>query len=56
MQQFEIQSPVTIQDLQIEIKQIKTLIEELKTFTQNLEFEIQNIEGSPPFDNLRMFI
>ena len=44
MQQFEVQGPVTIQDLQIEIKQIKTQIEEFKTFTQNLEFKIQNIE------------
>ena len=44
IQQFEIQSPVTIQDLQIEIKQIKTQIEELKTFTPNIEFKIQNIE------------
>ena len=33
MQQFEVQSHVTIQDLQIEIKQIKTQIEELKDFT-----------------------
>ena len=44
MQQFEIQEPVTIQNLQIEIKQIKTQIKEVKTFTQNLEFKIQNIE------------
>ena len=45
MQQFEVQNLVTIQDLQIEIKQIKTQIEELKTFTQTLDFKIQNIEN-----------
>ena len=44
MHQFEVHDPVTIQDLQLEIKQIKTQIEELKTFTQNLDFKIQNIE------------
>ena len=45
MQQFETQNPVTIQDLQLKIKQIKTQIEELKDFTQNLDFNIQNIEN-----------
>ena len=45
MQQIEIQSPVTIQDLQLEIKQIKVQIEELKNFTQRLDFKIQNIEN-----------
>ena len=45
MQQFETQNPVTIQDLQLEIKQIKTQIEELKDFTQHLDFKIQNIEN-----------
>ena len=45
VQQFEIQSPVTIQDLQLEIKQIKVQIEELKNFTQHLDFKIQNIEN-----------
>ena len=45
MQQFEVQSPVTIQDLQKEIKQIKNQIEELKNFTQHLDFKIQNIEN-----------
>ena len=44
MQQFEVHDPVTTQDLQLEIKKIKTQIEELKTFTQNLDFKIQNIE------------
>ena len=44
MQQFEVHNPVTIQDLQLETKQIKTQIEELKTFTQNLDFKIPNIE------------
>ena len=40
MQQFEVQDPVIIQDLQLEIKQIKTQIEELKVFTQNLDFKL----------------
>ena len=44
MQQFEAQDPVTIQDLQLEIKQIKTQIGELKAFTQSLDFKLQNIE------------
>ena len=45
MQQFEEQKPVTIQDLQTKIKQIKIQIEELKDFTQHLDFKIQNIEN-----------
>ena len=45
MQQFEVQEPVTIQDLQIEIKQIKKQIEELKIFTQHLNLKIQDIEN-----------
>ena len=45
MQQFEVQEPVTIQDLQTEIKQIKIQIEELKDFTQHLDFKIKNIEN-----------
>ena len=45
IQQFEKQNLVTIQDLQLEIKQIKTQIEELKNFTQHLDFKIQNIEN-----------
>ena len=45
MQQFKIQKLVIIQDLQIEIKQIKIQIEELKKFTQRLDFKIQNIEN-----------
>ena len=45
MQQFEEQKPVMIQDLQTEIKQIKTQIEELKNFTQHIDFKIQNIEN-----------
>ena len=44
MQQFEVQDPVTIQDLQLEIKQIKTQIGELKDFTQSLDFKLHNIE------------
>ena len=45
IQQFEVQEPMTIQDLQTEIKQIKIQIEELKIFTQHLDFKIQNIEN-----------
>ena len=45
MQHFEVKSPITIQELQTEIKQIKTRIEELKDFTQHLDFKIQNIEN-----------
>ena len=45
MQQFEVQEPITIQDLQTKIKQIKIQIEELKDFIQHLDFKIQNIEN-----------
>ena len=45
MKQFEIQKPITIQDLQIEIKQIKKQIEELNVFTQNIDSRLQNIEN-----------
>ena len=45
IQQFETQNPVTIQDLQLEIRQIKTQIYELKNFTQHLDCKIQNIEN-----------
>ena len=41
MKQFEIQKPITIQDLQIEIKQI----EELKVFTQDINSRLPNIEN-----------
>ena len=34
---LKLKNPVTIQDLQVEIKQIKTQIEELKIYTQNIE-------------------
>ena len=45
MKQFEIQKPITIHDLQIEIKQIRVQIEELKVFTQNMDSRIQNVEN-----------
>ena len=45
IQQFETQSPITIQDLQQEIKQIKIQIEELKNFTQYIDSRVQNIEN-----------
>ena len=38
MKQFEIQKPITIHDLQIEIKQIRV-------FIQNMDSRIQNIEN-----------
>ena len=44
MSQFEQKTPVTIQDLQFEIKQIKEQIEELKIFTQGINSRIENIE------------
>ena len=44
MQYFKNKEPVTVQDLQIEIKQIKTQIEELKLYTQNIDFRIKNLE------------
>ena len=42
---YSFKSPVTIQDLQTKIKQIKLQIKELKNFTQHLDFKIQNIEN-----------
>ena len=45
MKQFEIKKPITLQDLQIEIKQIRIQIEELKVFTQNMDSRIQKIEN-----------
>ena len=62
IQQFETQSSVTIQDLQLEIKQIKNQIKELKNFTQHLDFKIQNIENKKvlitpqSFEDLETFI
>ena len=44
MKKFEIKKPITIQDLQIEIRLIKKQIEELKVFTQNIYSRLQNIE------------
>ena len=49
IQQFEVQEPIIIQDLQTEIKQIKIQIEELKNFSQHLDFKIQNIENKKVF-------
>ena len=45
MKHFEIQKPITIQDLQIEIKQIRIQFEKLKVFTQNMDSRIQKIEN-----------
>ena len=44
MSQFEPKTPMTIQDLQFEIKQIKEQIEELNIFTQGIYSRIENIE------------
>ena len=44
MQYFKNQEPATIQDLQVEIKQIKTQIEEFKFYTQNIDARIKNLE------------
>ena len=44
IQYFKKQEPTTIQDLQIEIKQIKTQIEEIKSYTQNMDARIKNLE------------
>ena len=44
IQYYKNQEPATIQDLQTEIKQIKTQIEEIKLFTQNIDVRITNQE------------
>ena len=41
---YKNQEPATLQDLQEEIKQIKTQIDEIKFFTQNIDVRISNIE------------
>ena len=51
MKQFEIQNPVTIQDLKFEIKQIKMQIEKLKIFTHSIDFKLQNMENQGIFVN-----
>ena len=52
MQQFKVQNPVTIQDLQLEIKQIKTQIGELKAFTQSIDFK--NHERNYPMHDMEL--
>ena len=42
---FKDQEPATVQDLQIELKQIKTQIEELKRFNQTMDYRISNLEN-----------
>ena len=44
IQYYKNQEPTSIQDLQIEIKQIKTQIDELKLYTQNMDVRIANLE------------
>ena len=43
-QYYKKQEPATLQDLQEEVKQIKTQIEELKIFNQNIDTRITNLE------------
>ena len=45
IQYFKKQEPATIQDLQMEIKQIKTEIDELKLYTHNIDVRITNLEN-----------
>ena len=45
IKQFEIQNPVTIQDLQYEIKQIKMQIDDLKIFTRSIDSKLHNMEN-----------
>ena len=45
MKQFEIQNPITIQDFQYEIKQIKIQIDKLKIFTQSIDSKLHNMEN-----------
>ena len=39
---FKDQEPAIVQDLQIELKEIKTQIEELKRFNQTMDYRISN--------------
>ena len=45
IQYYKKQEPATIQDLQIEIKQIKNQIDEIKLFTLNIDVRITNLEN-----------
>ena len=45
IQFYKNQEPATIQDLQMEIKQIKTQIDEIKLYTQNIDARITNLEN-----------
>ena len=42
---YKKQEPSTLQDLQIEIKQIKAHIDEIKLFTQNIDNRITDLEN-----------
>ena len=44
IQYYKNQEPATIQDLQIEIKQIKTQIEEIKSYIQNMDARIKYLD------------
>ena len=45
IQYFKKQEPSIVQDLQMEIKQIKTQIDELKLYTHNIDVRITNLEN-----------
>ena len=45
IQYYKNQEPATIQDLQMEIKQIKTQIDELKLCTTHMDLRIANLEN-----------
>ena len=45
IQYFKKQEPTTVQDLQLEIKQIKTQIDELKLYTHIIDVRITNLEN-----------
>ena len=51
IQYYKNQEPTTIQDLQIEIKNIKTEIEQLKLFIQNIDTRITKTLNNKTFVN-----
>ena len=59
---FKKQEPTTFQDLQLEMKQIKTQIEELKLYTHNIVIRITNLENqkdtltNQTFEELETFV
>ena len=49
IQYFKKQEPATVQDLQLEIKQMKTQIDELKLYTHNIDVRIKKIPSQIKF-------